>query len=258
MVAAPHGLVLVVDDDPAILKLVRLELTEQEFRVVAAERGADALRLAGLHQPDLIVLDVMLPDISGLEVMRRLRESSQVPVILISAKGGDADKVGGLELGADDYVAKPFNPEELGARVRAVLRREQRQVGPTESVVRVGDLVIDLERRVVTQGDTLVPLTRTEWNLLRHLAANAGKVMVSAEILTQVWGPEYRDDVQYLRVWISRLRSKLEPGRPERSLIRTFSGVGYMFDPTVDATVEAAERVGRDERRPHSSSRLNA
>ncbi len=241
--STPHGLVLVVDDDPAILKLVRLELSEQEFRVLAAESGEEALQIVAQQHPDLIVLDVMLPDVSGLEIMRRLREHSQVPVILLTAKGGDADKVRGLELGADDYIAKPFNPEELSARVRAVLRREQRQVATAEPVVRVRNLEIDLERRIVTQDGELVPLTRTEWNLLRHLASNAGKVMVSAEILSKVWGPEYRDDVQYLRVWISRLRAKLEPDRPEQSVIRTFSGIGYMFDPAVDAG-ETADTPG--------------
>jgi DNA-binding response OmpR family regulator len=229
-----HALVLVVDDDPAILKLVRLELTEQEFRVIAAEGGEEALRLSEQQHPDLVVLDVMLPDVSGLEVMRRLRQHSQVPVILLTAKGGDADKVRGLELGADDYVAKPFNPEELSARVRAVLRREQRQLTSSQPIVKVRAIEIDLERRVVTQDSEIVPLTRTEWNLLHHLASNAGKVMVSAEILSKVWGPEYRDDVQYLRVWISRLRAKLEPDHPEQSMIRTFSGIGYMFDPSVD------------------------
>ena len=238
--SAPNGLVLVVDDDPAILRLVGLELSEQEFRVISAATGADAIALATEQHPDLIVIDVVLPDMSGLEVMRRVREQSPVPVVLITAKGGDVDKVRGLELGADDYVAKPFNPDELGARVRAVLRRDRRQVTDGEPVISVRGVEIDLERRLVRRDGEIVPLTRTEWNLLLHLAANAGKVMVSVEILTKVWGPEYRDDVEYLRVWVSRLGAKLEPDHPEQSMIRTFPGIGYMFDPSVDeATPES-------------------
>jgi two-component system KDP operon response regulator KdpE len=234
---ATHSLVLVVDDDPSILKLARLELTDQEFRVVGAECGEEALAVAAEQRPDLVVLDLMLPDISGFEVMRRLRQRSQVPVILLTARVGDSDKVRGLELGADDYVSKPFNPEELSARVRAVLRREQRQVAASQPVIQARGLEIDLERRVVRRDGEIVSLTRTEWGLLQHLASNAGKVMLSVEILTKVWGPEYRDDVQYLRVWVSRLRAKLEPHRPDPSLIRTFAGIGYMLDPSVGEAV---------------------
>jgi DNA-binding response OmpR family regulator len=240
-VTSSHSLILVVDDDPGILKLVRLELTEQDFRVITAENGEDAIRAVEEHHPDLVVLDVVLPDISGLEVLRRLRQRSPIPIILLTAKGGDADKVRGLEMGADDYLAKPFNPEELSARVRAVLRRERRQAAPVASNLKVGELEIDLERRVVMRQGDIVPLTRTEWNLLHHLAANAGKVMVTAEILSKVWGPEYRDDVQYLRVWISRLRGKLEPDRPDQSMIRTFPGIGYMLDTSVYDGKEAQE-----------------
>ncbi|MGI8926693.1 MAG: response regulator [Tepidiformaceae bacterium] len=221
-------LVLAVDDESGILRLVKLELTAQGLRVITASNGEDALRLAEEQRPDVVLLDVVMPEITGYEVMRRLRERSNVPVILVTAKDKDSDKVRGLELGADDYVVKPFSPEELGARIRAVLRRAIGQ--DTERVVRAGELEIDLTRRLVKRSGELVSLTRTEWLLLQHLAANAGKVMLNAELLSKVWGPEYRDDLQYLRVWVSRLRHKLElePGNPV--IIKTLQGIGYMFE----------------------------
>ena len=223
-------LILVVDDDPGILHLVRVELADHGFRVVTAESGAKALRLAQEELPDLVVLDLLLPDMLGTDVMRELHEHSTVPVILLTAKSADADKVRGFQLGADDYVAKPFSPEELVARVNAVLRRAKATVSAGESVVQLrAGLQVDLARRVVLRDGEIIPLTRTEWSLLQCLAENVGKVMVGADLLSRIWGPEYRDDVHYLRVWISRLRSKLEPERPEPSLIRTIPGVGYML-----------------------------
>ena len=235
------SLILVVDDDTSILKLVRLELAEQGFRVVTAENGNDAIRLAEEQRPDLVILDLLLPDMSGMEVMRRLRDRTTVSIIMLTAKATDADKVRGLDLGADDYVPKPFSPEELVARVNAVLRRARRLPGVGASIVRLRDLRVDLERRIVLRGEEIVPLTRTEWNLLQSLAENAGKVMVSAELLSKVWGPEYRDDIHYLRVWISRLRSKLEPDRPQPSLIRTFPGIGYMLEAPAPEEAAAPE-----------------
>ncbi len=156
-----------------------------------------------------------------------------MPVILLTAKGSTADKAQGLDLGADDYIAKPFHPDELAARVRAVLRRSI-GAAPGRGIIRFDDVEIDLERRIVTRDGDLVQLSRTEWLLLQHLAANAGKVVLHTELLTKVWGPEYRDDLQYLRVWVSRVRRKLgaRPGEPGR--IRTFQGIGYLLD--VDGT----------------------
>ena len=235
-------LILVVDDDASILKLVGLELSEHGFHVITAGSGSEGIRLADEQRPDLVVLDLMLPDMSGMEVMRRIRERVPVSIILLTAKGTEADKVRGLDLGADDYVRKPFSPEELVARVNAVLRRARPLPGVGTSIVGLGDLQIDLERRLVLRGEEIVPLTRTEWNLLECLAENPGKVMVGAELLSKVWGPEYRDDVHYLRVWVSRLRSKLDPGRPPPSLIRTFPGIGYMLDVSAqDETASNAE-----------------
>ena len=220
------------------LRLIKLELTTQGFRVVTASSGEEALRMAEEQRPDIALLDIVMPEMTGLEVMRRLRERSSIPVILLTAKGSESDKVRGLELGADDYLAKPFSPDELSARVRAVLRRS---VGSSaaENIVHVGSVEVDLNRRLVKRSGKIVTLTRTEWMLLQHLAANVGKIMLNAELLSKVWGPEYRDDLQYLRVWVSRLRRKLEDDPSKPKLIKTFQGIGYMLAVPGDETAEA-------------------
>lgn len=223
-------LVLAVDDEPGVLRLIKLELSTQGLRVITATDGEEGLRMAEQQRPDLIVLDIMMPDISGLEVMRRLRERSSVPIILLTAKDHDQDKVRGLDLGADDYLIKPFNPEELSARVRAILRRGVRTTDGEENIITIGDVEIDLTRRLVKKNGEVVSLTRTEWMLLQQLAANAGKVMLNTELLSKVWGPEYRDDLQYLRVWVSRLRGKLENEPSKPRLIKTLQGIGYLLD----------------------------
>jgi two-component system, OmpR family, KDP operon response regulator KdpE len=222
-------LILAVDDEAGILRLIRLELSEQGFRVVVASDGDEAIRTFEQQRPDVVVLDIMLPDMSGLEVMRRLRERSNTPIILLTARDHDEDKVRGLELGADDYIVKPFNPQELTARVRAVMRRAVRE-STGDSLVVAGDVEIDLDKRLVTKAGEPVSLTRTEWMLLQHLASNAGRVMLNTELLSKVWGPEYIDDLQYLRVWISRLRSKLETDHAQPSVIKTLQGIGYLLD----------------------------
>ncbi len=227
---AVEPLILAVDDEAGILRLIKLELSSQGFRVIVANDGEEALRLVEQHRPDIVILDIVMPEMSGLEVMRRLRERTSIPIILLTAKDHDEDKVRGLELGADDYLVKPFNPEELSARVRAVLRRGFRPSAGSENIVRVGAVEIDLNRRLVKKGGDIVSLTRTEWMLLQHLAANAGKVMLNTELLSKVWGPEYRDDLQYLRVWVSRLRSKLETDPANPAIIKTLQGIGYLLD----------------------------
>jgi DNA-binding response OmpR family regulator len=222
--------VLIVDDDPKILRLLRIELTAQGFDVIVAERGERALALAAERRPNIVVLDILLPDIDGLVVLQRLRENLGLPVVLLTAKGDEADKVAGLERGADDYLSKPFNPEELAARVRAVLRRVESPEAPLgDDVLRLGDLAIDLKRRTVFVRGRLVVLSRTEWHLLQQLATNAGRVLLHEDLLTRTWGLEYRHDVQYLRVWISRLRQKLEENPAEPRYIQTVQGVGYML-----------------------------
>jgi two-component system KDP operon response regulator KdpE len=237
-------LVLAVDDEPAILRLVRIELTAQGFRVTTASNGAEALRILDEQRPDLVLLDILMDEMSGIEVLRRIRERANVPVIFLTAKGRDADKIRGLELGADDYVTKPFHPDELAARVRAVLRRTT-SVSAPDNIVRAADVEVDLTKRLVRRQGQPIPMTRTEWMLLESLAANHGKVMLNSELLSRVWGPEYRDDLQYLRVWVSRLRSKLEedPSRPR--IIKTRYGIGYMFEASnpdgADAGAAGAE-----------------
>lgn len=243
-------MILAVDDEPGILRVIKLELSAQGFRVLTASNGQEGLRMAEEHRPDLVLLDIVMPEMTGLEVMRELRERSNVPIIMLTAKRSETDKVMGLEMGADDYLPKPFSLDELSARVRAVLRRST--VTPnTESVVRVEDVEIDLGRRLVKRDGELVNLTRTEWMLLQCLAANAGKVMLNAELLSKVWGPEYVGDLQYLRVWVSRLRGKLEHEPSEPKIIKTFQGVGYMLTaeepPKDEAPAEASEEAAEAE-----------
>jgi two-component system, OmpR family, KDP operon response regulator KdpE len=241
----PQPLVLAVDDEAGILRLMKLELTGQGFRVITAGNGEDALKLVEEQRPDVVLLDVIMPEMTGIEVMRRIREQMNIPIVMVTAKDSDQDKVRGLELGADDYIVKPFSPEELGARIRAVLRRA---VGSqaTDRVIKVEDVEIDLNRRLVSRNGEVISLTRTEWLLLQYLAANAGKVMLNAELLSKVWGPEYHDDVQYLRVWVSRLRRKLEPNPNEPVIIKTMQGIGYMLDaePAGQQAKAAAEESG--------------
>ena len=223
-------LILAVDDDAHILQIIKWELTSQGCQVITSRSGEEALEIAREQRPELIVLDVMMPNLDGFEVLRRLRERSSVPVLLLTAKNRDQDKIGGLDTGADDYVTKPFSPEELSARVKAILRRGPREDETKGNVIRSGDVEIDLGRRRVKRNGEDVTLTRTEWMLLEHLAANAGKVMTISDLLAKMWSIEYVTDAQYLRVWISRLRTKLGDEKPHR-LIKTFTGVGYMLNP---------------------------
>jgi two-component system KDP operon response regulator KdpE len=225
-------LVLVVDDEMPIQRFVRAELEAQGYRVLLAGGGAEALRRVEDDRPDLVVLDVMMPDMDGFEVLRRLRTTSAVPVIMLTARGGDLDKVRGLQSGADDYVTKPFNPEELTARIAAVLRRGQAAVaGPRVLTYPAEAVTIDLERRLVTVRGEEVRLSKTEWQLLEELAGHAGRVMLHRELLVRIWGPEYVDDVHYLRIWTSRLRAKLERDPAAPTLIHTMPGLGYRLEP---------------------------
>ena len=244
-------LVLAIDDEPGILKLIKLELSTQGFRVITAESGAEGIRMEEEHRPDIALLDLTMPDMDGHEVMRRLRDRTNIPVIILTGKDRDTDKVKGLELGADDFLGKPFSPEELSARVRAVLRRAIGAPG-TEQEVIAGNVRIDVHRRIVERNGEPVVLTRTEWMLLQNLAANPGRIMLNAELLARVWGPEYRGDLQYLRVWVSRLRKKLEDDPSNPKMIKTFQGIGYMLaipgsDPTAEGdTPEIVESTEAD------------
>ena len=224
-------LVLVVDDEPAIVRLVRATLERDGLTVVTAGRGEDAVTIVSEERPDLVVLDVMMPGIDGFETLRRIRAQSQVPVILVTARVADADKLRGFQNGADDYLTKPFNPDELSARVAAVLRRSGAVARLSSSaVLTYPNAEIDLERRKVTVNGAEVRLSRTEWELLSLLAANPGRVMLHGELLGRIWGPEFRHEVHYLRTWVSRLRSKLEPTDDAPPLITTFPGIGYRME----------------------------
>jgi DNA-binding response OmpR family regulator len=226
---SPPPLVLVADDEPRITKLVALTLADEGFRVVTARGGVEALQMAEQLRPDIVLLDIVMPDLDGIEVMRRLRERRPVAIILLTAKVSMADRAKGLGLGADDYLAKPFHPDELTDRVRAVLRRAD-GAAPGSGVLQFDGVEIDLERQMVLRNGKLVQLSRMEWLLLQRLAVDAGTVVPAAELLSEVWGPDYRDDLQFLRVWISRLRRKLGAAAGEAGPIRVVRGDGYLLD----------------------------
>ena len=222
--------ILVVDDERRMVGFIRLNLEQDGFEVIEAYNGTEALERLRDSLPDLILLDVMMPDIDGFEVLRMIREISQVPVIMLTAKGEEDDKVKGLELGADDYVTKPFSPRELVSRVKAVLRRGGTFEEDEEGVIEVDDrLKIDFGRREVWVDDELVKLRPTEYRLLYHLLQNAGWVLTHDQILTKVWGYEYRDEPHYVRLYINYLRKKIEEDPSNPKYILTERGVGYRF-----------------------------
>jgi two-component system KDP operon response regulator KdpE len=222
--------ILVVDDERRMVGFIRLNLEQDGFEVIEAFNGTEALDRLRDSLPDLILLDVMMPDIEGFEVLRMIREISQVPVIMLTAKGEEDDKVKGLELGADDYVTKPFSPRELVSRVKAVLRRGSTFEEEDEGVIEVDDrLKIDFGKREVWVDDELVKLRPTEYRLLYHLVQNAGWVLTHDQILTKVWGYEYRDEPHYVRLYINYLRKKIEEDPSDPKYILTERGVGYRF-----------------------------
>jgi len=224
-------LILVVDDEPPIVRLVRAKLQADGYGVISADRGEAALKLLEDERPDLVILDVMMPGLDGFETLHRIRTESRLPVIMLTAKSSDRDKIRGLEHGADDYLAKPFNPDELSARVAAVLRRPNGdQPAGGRTVLRFPGVEIDLERRRVNVNGVEVKLSKTEWELLAQLAGNAGRVMLHGELLSRIWGPEFRDEAHYLRTWISRIRAKLETDSSQPPIITTFPGIGYRLE----------------------------
>lgn len=219
--------ILVVDDEPSILELVRFALERDGFEVVTAADGETALHQFRARPADLVILDLMLPGKDGFEVFRELRKESQVPVIMLTARGGETDKVLGLEFGADDYMTKPFSPRELVARVKAVLRRvEPREPGDNQ-VLRVGEITLDALRHRVTVGDREVQLAPREFELLRMLMANRGVVLNRDLLLEKVWGYDYAGDTRTVDVHVVRLRQKLEPDPAHPTYIETVRGVGY-------------------------------
>jgi two-component system KDP operon response regulator KdpE len=216
--------VLVVDDEAAIRRAVSTNLSRHGFRVEQAENGEEALARLAAFRPDLVILDLALPDMDGTQVIERIREHHETPVIVLSVRGSERDKVNALNLGADDYLTKPFGVEELLARVRVALRHINR--GHASSVFRTGDLEVDLERRRVSVKAQPIELSPTEYDLLKTFVAYPDKVLTHGMLVHQVWGPEYGDESHYLHVYIARLRKKLEATGSPR-LIKTEPGVGY-------------------------------
>ena len=222
--------ILVVDDEPRVIRLVSEVLKAMGYQVIAASSGKSAVEMVAVEQPDLVLLDILLPQgPDGYEVCRRIREFSDVPVIMLTAKAQEMDMLHGFDVGADDYLTKPFSAKELVARVKAVLRRAKRPEEMVTAALRCGELEIDFARRTVKVRGQNVSLTRTEYALLRQLALNANRVMLHRDLLTEVWGQEYRDDIDYLRAYIRYLRRKLEADPSNPHYILTSQGVGYML-----------------------------
>lgn len=222
--------ILVVDDEPRVVRLVSEVLTAVGYQVIAAARGKSAIEMVAMEQPDLVLLDILMPlGPDGYEVCRRIREFSDVPVIMLTAKAQETDILHGFDVGADDYLTKPFNAKELVARVRAVLRRVQRPEEIVTTTLTCGELEIDYARHTVRVRGEQVSLTRTEYALLRQLAINVNRVMLHRDLLAEIWGPEYLNDIDYLRAYIRYLRRKLEahPSNPQHIL--TSPGIGYML-----------------------------
>jgi len=226
--------ILVVEDDERILNFLRSKLKASGYEVITASNGIQGLEQIHAQEPSLIVLDLLMPKMGGLDMLKELRNFSGVPVIILTAKGEDVDKIRGFELGADDYLTKPFNPEELVARINAVMRRLE----PIERMkipqqLSLGRITIDFKSHDIVVGEKKQYLTRTEWLLLGQLISHTGRLMLYGDLLTNVWGPEYRDDIQLLRTCISRLRRKLENDPSNPKLIRTIPRTGYILDQPV-------------------------
>jgi two-component system KDP operon response regulator KdpE len=221
--------ILIVDDEPQIRRVMRTTLTSHGYSVVEAASGEEALEKLRAERPDLIILDVNMPGISGLETCSEIRTSSDVPIIMLTIRNSERDKVQALDAGADDYVVKPFGVQELMARIRAALRRSA--PGDATPAFLTDDLRIDFDKRVVTVKNNPVRLTPKEFELLRHLVANQGKTLGHRRLLQAVWGPDYGEETEYLRVFINQLRKKIEPDPHKPRYILTEPWVGYRFDP---------------------------
>lgn len=223
--------ILVVDDEPRMIGFIRMNLELENFQVIEAHNGLEALEMIRTQIPDLVLLDIMMPKLDGYETLRMLREFSTIPVIMLTAKGEEEDIVHGLELGADDYIPKPFSPRELTSRVRAVLRRAEMPTTTTEkAVLRIDDrLSVDFNRREVIVNGERIKLRPTEYRLLFHLIENAGWTVPHEQILAKVWGYEYRDEAHYVRLYVNYLREKIEEDPANPKYVLTERGVGYRF-----------------------------
>ena len=227
---ARRELVLVVDDEPRMTRFIRMNLELEGYEVIEAHNGLETLDKVRTNLPDLVILDVMMPELDGFDTLKMLREVSNIPVIMLTVRADEEDKVRGLELGADDYVTKPFGGRELTSRVKAVLRRTQSPVTPKEAILHIDDrLSIDLNSHEVIVEGQRIKLRPTEFRLLHHLVENAGWMMPHETLLVKVWGYEYREETQYLRLYISYLRQKIESDPSHSRYILTERGVGYRF-----------------------------
>lgn len=223
-------LILLVDDEPRLVTFMRVNLEAEGCRIISADNGRKALERVREDMPDAVLLDIMMPGLDGYETLRRLREFSAVPVVILTAKDEEEDRIRGLELGADDYIGKPFSHRELVSRLRAVLRRHYVQPTQAVSTTRIDDrLTVDFDRREVLVNGERVSLRPTEYRLLYHLVQNAGFVMPHETLLAKVWGPEYRDESHYLRLYVTYLRQKIEADPANPKYILTERGVGYRF-----------------------------
>lgn len=222
-------LILVVDDEPQILRALKTILGSSHFRVITAINGEEALALAATQQPDVIILDLSLPDMDGISVCEQIREWSRTPIIVLSVRDSEQDKVAALDKGADDYLTKPFNIQELMARIRVALRHSTQSIGNKETTIVAGSLSVDLARHVTLLNGAEVKLTSTEFKLLSYLAANPDRVLTHQAILTHVWGFEESDHLEYLRVYIGQLRKKIEANPDDPKILVTDPGVGYRF-----------------------------
>ncbi len=223
--------ILVVDDEKRMIDFIRMNLELEGYQVLEAHNGLEALEMIRTQLPDLVLLDVMMPELDGFETLKMLREFSNVPVIMLTAKGEEDDKVYGLELGADDYITKPFGSRELSSRIRAVLRRaEMPSVSPDKAVLKIDDrLSVDFNRREVIVEGKRIKLRPTEYRLLYHLIENAGWTVPHEQLLAKVWGYEYRDETHYVRLYVNYLREKIEEDPSNPKYILTERGVGYRF-----------------------------
>ncbi len=221
--------ILIADDEKNIVELIKFNLAKENFKVIEAYNGIDALKLFRKEKPDLVILDIMMPGMGGLEVCRQIRKESRVPIIMLTAKSDEIDKVIGLELGADDYVTKPFSPRELIARVKAVLRRAKPSKHHEQEEYRIGDFVINVVKREVRVRGKLVQLKPKEFELLKLLATNPGKVFTRDYLLEQIWGYNYLGDTRTVDVHMRRLRKKVEVDPSNPQYLRTVHGVGYKF-----------------------------
>jgi two-component system, OmpR family, KDP operon response regulator KdpE len=224
---SPH--ILVIDDELQIQRAIHTILSEKGFKVTTASNGTEGLTLAAANEPDIIILDLGLPDMDGVEVCSRLREWTQCPIIILSVRDSERDKVGALDSGADDYLTKPFGIEELLARVRVALRHSAQKQGGQSKVVKAGDLTVDLVWHLVKRGEEQIKLTATEYKLLAYLASNHGRVLTHQSILTHVWDPADANHTEYLRVYMRQLRKKLEKDPESPQYIITEPGIGYRF-----------------------------